>query len=79
MPRILVDPDSKSLDQHFAIIRTKRVDRVRYPEACVTILEGEEAARSAAQIESSLHPALVYGPSCSSEGQKLYYLVRWLT
>ena len=36
------------------------------------------AARAGADLSRQLHPAIVYGPSSSSEGQRLYYLVRWL-
>jgi hypothetical protein len=79
MPRIIIDPESTSLDHRFAIIKTKRTDRARYPEGCVTVVEQEEGARAGADAARGLHPAVVYGPSSSSEGQRLYYLVRWLT
>ncbi|RKT46505.1 hypothetical protein [Thiocapsa rosea] len=82
MPKILIDPESRSLDHRFAIIKTKRTDRARYPEGCVTVVEDEAAALAGAgagaDAERGLHPAMVYGPSSSSEGQRLYYLVRWL-
>lgn len=78
MPKILIDPESRSLDHRFAIIKTKRTDRARYPEGCVTIVVDEAAARAGADLSRQLHPAIVYGPSSSSEGQRLYYLVRWL-
>ena len=35
----------------------------------------DEALRRAGE---NLHPAIVIGPSRSSEGFRLYYLVRWL-
>jgi hypothetical protein len=79
MPKILIDPESKSLDHRFAIIKTKRTDRARYPEGCVTIVADESDALGTANPARHLYPALVYGPSSSSEGQRLYYLVRWLT
>jgi hypothetical protein len=79
MPKILIDPESKSLDHRFAIIKTKRTDRARYPEGCVTIVADESGALVAANPARHLYPAIVYGPSSSSEGQRLYYLVRWLT
>jgi hypothetical protein len=79
MPKILIDPESKSLDHRFAIIKTKRTDRARYPEGCVTIVADESGALGTANPARHLYPALVYGPSSSSEGQRLYYLVRWLT
>lgn len=78
MPKILIDPESRSLDHRFAIIKSKRTDRARYPEGCVTIVVDEAAARAGADLSRQLHPAIVYGPSSSSEGQRLYYLVRWL-
>jgi hypothetical protein len=41
-------------------------------------METEEAARAAADPEHHRHAAIVAGPSKSSEGQYLFYLVRWL-
>jgi hypothetical protein len=79
MPKILIDPESKSLDHRFAIIKTKRTDRARYPEGCVTVVADESGALGAANPGRHLYPAVVYGPSSSSEGQRLYYLVRWLS
>jgi len=80
MPKILIDPESTSLDHRFAIVKTKRTDRARYPEGCVTVVADADAALAGAVAgaERGLHPAIVYGPSSSSEGQRLYYLVRWL-
>ena len=78
MPSILVDPESRSLDHRFAIIKTSRIDRARYAEGCVRVVEDEATAISGSDPEHRLHPAIVYGPSSSSEGQRLYYLVRWL-
>jgi len=78
MPQILIDPESKSLAERFALIKTPRKNRSRYPEACVTPVAGEQEAREGAKPAQNLHPALVYGPSRSSEGQRIYYLVRWL-
>jgi hypothetical protein len=78
MPHVVIDPESKSLDERFALIKTPRRNRSRYPEACVTLVADEMAARDGAEPARNLHPALVYGPSKSSEGQRIYYLVRWL-
>jgi hypothetical protein len=78
MPQILIDPESKSLDERFALVRTPRKNRSRFPEACVTPVAGEQEARAGAEPAHNLHAALVYGPSKSSEGQCIYYLVRWL-
>ena len=78
MPHVIVDPESTSLQERFALIRTPRKSRKRYPEACVEIMATEEEVREAGRQSDKLHPAVVYGPSVSSESQRIYYLVRWL-
>jgi hypothetical protein len=78
MPHVIVDPESRSLAERFALIKSPSRRRARFPEGCVTVVESEEAARAGRDDARRLHPAVVYGPSSSSEGQRLYYLVRWL-
>jgi hypothetical protein len=78
MQRVIIDPESKSLDERFALVKAANRRRGRFPEGCVTVVDSEEAARAGRDEVRELHPALVYGPSSSSEGQRLYYLVRWL-
>ena len=78
MPNVIVDPDSRSLQERFALIKTPRKSRKRYPEGCVEIVPTLAAARDAADSTRNLHAAVVYGPSVSSESQRIYYLVRWL-
>lgn len=78
MPHVVVDPESKSLGEHFALIKVPRRNRSRYPEGCVTTVRDEQEARAGTQPSLNLYAALVYGPSKSSEGQRVYYLVRWL-
>jgi hypothetical protein len=78
MPHVIVDPESRSLEERFAVIKTPRKSRKRYPEACVHIVESRDAALAGADTGGNLHPAVVYGPSVSSESQRIYYLVRWL-
>jgi hypothetical protein len=79
MPQVIIDPESRSLGERFALIKTRRKDRARYPEGCVTPVENEHEAVDSARPDRNLHAALVYGPSKSSEGQRVYYLVRWLS
>ncbi|WP_295584531.1 hypothetical protein [uncultured Lamprocystis sp.] len=79
MPTVVIDPDSRSLHQRFALIHAPRRTRARYPEGSVTLTADEAAARAGANAERNLYPAEVYGPSRSSEGQRIYYLLRWLT
>lgn len=78
MPHVIVDPESKSLRERFALIKTPRKSRKRYPEGCVEILPDRDLALAGANPARNLHPAVVYGPSVSSENQRIYYLVRWL-
>ena len=78
MAHVVVDPESTSLQERCALIKTPRKNRKRYPEACVRLMPSEETARAAADDSRNLHPAIVYGPSVSSESQRIYYLVRWL-
>ena len=78
MPHVIVDPESTSLQERFAVVRTPRPSRKRYPEACVEIHPDRDAALAAADRDRDRHPAIVYGPSVSSESQRIFYLVRWL-
>ncbi|MCB1772476.1 MAG: hypothetical protein KDI88_02580 [Gammaproteobacteria bacterium] len=78
MPHVVVDPESTSLQERFALIKTPRQSRKRYPEGCVTVVADETAAVAGADAKRNVHPAVVYGPSVSSESQRIYYLVRWL-
>jgi hypothetical protein len=45
----------------------------------VSIVESIEDAQAGANEAKNLYPAIVYGPSVSSESQRIYYLVRWLS
>ncbi len=78
MPHVIVDPESRSLAERFALIKAPSQRRARFPEGCVTVVESEDEARAGRDQAKKLRPAIVYGPSSSSEGQRLYYLVRWL-
>ena len=72
------DPQTGVSQLRHAVIFTPRPSRKRYPAGCVEIFETEAAAREAAAPESKRHAARVVGPSKSSEGQYIYYLVEWL-
>ena len=78
MPQILMDPESRSLGECFALVKARRRDRPRFPAGCVTPVADEASALARAEPDRHLYPALVYGPSRSSEGQQVWYLVRWL-
>lgn len=52
--------------------------RKRFPENCVTLQPDEASALAAAKPENGYFAAIATGPSRSSEGFRLYYLLRWL-
>ncbi len=80
MPRIeqlLQDPNVK---QCFAVIYAPhRQKRGRFPDNCVQVVASREAALEGAKPEEHFYPAVVCGPSRSSEGVMLFYLVQWLS
>ena len=53
-------------------------NRKRFPENCVQQVADEDEALSRADPEKGFHAAIASGPARSSEGFKLFYLVRWL-
>lgn len=72
------DPQTTVSTECFAVIFTPRQDRKRYPAGCVEVFETRQAALAAADPENKKHAAMVVGPSKSSEGQFIYYLLGWL-
>lgn len=64
--------------RHVVIYSPAGKGRKRFPENCVVVYADEAAARAAARPEAGYHAAVASGPSRSSEGLRLYYLVRWL-
>lgn len=75
---LMMDGESALVETHPVVIFAPQRNRKRYPENCVTIHESETVARAAARPEQGCHAAIASGPSRSSEGFRLYYLVRWL-
>jgi hypothetical protein len=78
MTQNLIDPDTNLVEKQFAVVFTPRKQRSRFPENCVEVKASPEEAIADADPENNRHPALVYGPSRSSEGFRLYYLIEWL-
>ncbi|MCU7852299.1 MAG: hypothetical protein KZQ80_08805 [Candidatus Thiodiazotropha sp. (ex Monitilora ramsayi)] len=72
------DPDSTIVKTCYAVIYTPSRRRKRFPENCVTPVESAELAIARAAEKNDSHPAKVMGPSRSSEGFRLYYLLEWL-
>ena len=78
MAPFLIDPDSKAQSETFALVATRRTNRKRFPETCVQSVEDQQAALKGHNPEKGVHAAFVYGPSYSSEGQRIYHLIRWI-
>jgi hypothetical protein len=79
MPKIdqlIRDPNVKTTAA--LIYSPNKHRRKRFPDNCVFVKASEEDALNAADVENNLHPAIVCGPSRSSEGFMLYYLMKWL-
>jgi hypothetical protein len=73
--QVIQDPNLKG---NFATVYTPSRKRPRFPANCVFIAESEQEALRQADATKHLYPAFVIGPSRSSEGQQLYYLINWL-
>jgi hypothetical protein len=67
-----------ALKQYPALVYTPRRSRNRFAENVVEIMDSEQQARDGADERKKLQAAVVCGPIKSSEGFRLYYLVRWL-
>ncbi|MGB5260520.1 MAG: hypothetical protein WBO34_08380 [Gammaproteobacteria bacterium] len=72
------DPETGVSQERFAVIFTPRQSRKRYPAGCVEVFASRAAALAAADPANRRHAARVVGPSKSSEGQFIYYLLDWL-
>lgn len=79
MVNIILDPESVSLQNHFAVVHSPKLGKKRFAETCVTLMADAAAAQAAADPDRNRYAAVVYGPSVSSESQRIYYLVKWLT
>lgn len=73
-----LDPEGGVASVHCAVVYVPRRSRNRFAASCVTVMPSEDEARASADPEQKRFAARVSGPSKSSEGQYLYYLVEWL-
>lgn len=78
MTRIGLDPETNVVKEQFAVVYAPRRQRDRFPANCVEVVASREAAQAQADANAKRFPAVVLGPSRSSEGYLLYYLVQWL-
>lgn len=72
------DPDSKASNIEFAVIYVPKRSRNRFAASCVEIKSCAADAIDEADDKNKRYAARVSGPSKSSEGQYIYYLVEWL-
>ncbi|MCP4287928.1 MAG: hypothetical protein GY792_26415 [Gammaproteobacteria bacterium] len=79
MHKFSIDSDSTLVKRQYALVYTRNKKRSRFPENCVQIVDSKELAITGADPEHKPHAALIFGPSRSSEGFRLYYLVEWLS
>jgi hypothetical protein len=78
MTDIFYDTETSVVSESYAIVYAPRKNRKRFPQNCVTIVADLKVAMQGIDTEKNLFPAKVLGPSRSSEGLMLYYLVEWL-
>ena len=72
------DPYTKVSEEQFAVVYVPKRSRNRFPKGCVEVVESKDEAIERANHEEKQYAARVLGPSKSSEGQYIYYLVEWL-
>ncbi|HQU16771.1 MAG: hypothetical protein B7Z66_11080 [Chromatiales bacterium 21-64-14] len=72
------DPETNVSEVRYAVVYRPRQDRKRFAAGCVEVVESREAALRDADPGAHRYAAQVLGPSKSSEGQFIYYLVQWL-
>ena len=73
------DPETSVSQACFAVVYVPRRMRTRFPASCVQVVETAEEALQGADVARKQFAARVAGPSKSSEGQYIYYLLEWLS
>ncbi|HHJ34453.1 MAG TPA: hypothetical protein ENJ87_01685 [Gammaproteobacteria bacterium] len=73
------DPESRSSNLEYAVIYVPKRSRNRFAASCVEVKSCAADALDAADPQNKYYAARVSGPSKSSEGQYIYYLIEWLT
>ena len=72
------DPYTKVSEEQYAVVYVPKRSRNRFPKGCVEVVASKEDALALENQDKKLYAARVLGPSKSSEGQYIYYLVEWL-
>ena len=72
------DPETNVSNMEYAVVYVPRRSRNRFAAGCVEIKDSAADALDEADPENKRYAARVSGPSKSSEGQSIYYLLEWL-
>jgi hypothetical protein len=72
------DPESTVSGMKYAVVYVPRRSRNRFPAGCVEIKPTAADALDESDPTNKRYAARVSGPSKSSEGQMIYYLLEWL-
>ena len=72
------DPESKASNLEYAVVYVPKRSRNRFAANCVEIKDCASDALDSADPAKKYFAARVSGPSKSSEGQFIYYLIEWL-
>ncbi len=72
------DPDGGVSRVQYAVVYVPKRNRNRFAANCVEIKSSEEEALAASDDKNKEFAAKLLGPSKSSEGQLIYYLIEWL-
>ncbi len=72
------DPDGGVSRIQYAVVYVPKRNRNRFAANCVEIKSSEEEALAASDDKNKQFAAKLLGPSKSSEGQLIYYLIEWL-
>jgi hypothetical protein len=76
---VYFDPEVPLVQECWAVVTAMQPGkRQRFAESCVQVVASAEAAVALADPAAGRRAARLAGPSRSSEGVRLYYLVRWI-
>ena len=73
------DPEQGVSKVQYAVIYAPRAKRHRFSANCVQIYASKEEALENSDAKNHYYPGKVLGPSKSSEGQFIFYLIEWLS
>ena len=73
-----LDPETQVSTECWAVVYVPKRTRGRFPANCVQTVDSQAQALREAKPAERRFAARVIGPSKSSEGQYIYYLVGWL-